>query len=134
MSALLSDVLQTAIYERLSTDAVLSSIVGSHVYDAMPAGPVPDLYVLIGDESVKDASDVSGAGAVHDLVISVMSTADSFLILKEAAAAIWAALETPALVPARGRLVGLWFRASSAKRSSSGQRKIDLKFRARMEA
>ena len=134
MSALLSDVLQTAIYERLSSDAALSNIVGNHVYDAMPAGPVPDLYVLLGEETVKDASDASGAGSVHDFVISVMSTADSFLILKEAGAAIWAALDGSDLVPNRGRLVGLWFRASSAKRSSAGQRKINLKFRARLEA
>ena len=133
MSSLLSDVLQTAIYARLSTDPDLAVIVSTHVYDAMPAGPVPDLYVLIGDESVKDASDATGAGTVHDLIVSVMSTADSFLTLKEAAAAIWSALDAAPLILSRGRVVGLWFRASSAKRSSSGQRKIDLKFRARLE-
>ncbi|WP_439142602.1 DUF3168 domain-containing protein [Planktotalea sp.] len=134
MSDLLSDALQTAVYDRLSADSELASIVGAHVYDAVPAGPVPDLYVLIGEESVKDASDISGAGAVHDLSISVMSTANSFLVLKQAAATIWAALDATALVPSRGRVVGLWFRASQAKRSSAGQRKIDLKFRARLEA
>ena len=122
MSDLLSDVLQTAVYDRLSGDADLRAIVGVHVYDAMPAGPVPDLYVLIGEESVKDASDQSGAGAVHDLSISV-----------QAAAAIWSALDSASLMPSRGRIVGLWFRASQAKRSSAGQRKIDLKFRARLE-
>ena len=133
MSDLLSDVLQTAVYDRLSGDADLGAIVGVHVFDAMPAGPVPDLYVLIGEESVKDASDQSGAGAVHDLSISVMSTANSFLVLKQAAAAIWSALDSASLMPSRGRIVGLWFRASQAKRSSAGQRKIDLKFRARLE-
>ncbi len=134
MSDLLSDALQTAIYDRLSSDIDLGAIVGAHVYDAVPAGPVPDLYVLIGEESVKDASDQSGSGAVHDILISVMSTANSFLLLKEAAAAIWTALDSATLVPSRGRIVGLWFRASNAKRSNAGQRKIDLKFRARLEA
>lgn len=134
MSHLLSDVLQRVLYERLSTDSALAAIVGTHVYDAMPAGPVPDLYVLLGEEAVADASDISGSGAVHDFAISVMSSADSFLILKEAAAAIHAALFASPLSLTRGHVVGLWFRASRAKRSASGQRKIDLKFRARLAA
>ena len=134
MSMLLSDVLQTAVYDRLSSDSALAAIVGTHIYDAMPAGPVPDLYVLLGEEVVKDASNFTGAGAVHDFTVSIMSTADSFLTLKEAAAAIWLALDSTSLAPARGRVVGLWFSASTAKRSSAGQRKIDLRFRARIEA
>ena len=129
---LLSDVLQTAVYDRLSSDSALAAIVGTHIYDAMPAGPVPDLYVLLGEEVVKDASNFTGA--VHDFTVSIMSTADSFLTLKEAAAAIWLALDSTSLAPARGRVVGLWFSASTAKRSSAGQRKIDLRFRARLEA
>jgi hypothetical protein len=127
MSVLLSDVLQSAMYARLSGDAALAMIVGAHIYDAVPAGPVPDLYVLLGEEAVKDASDKSGAGAVHDVLISVMSTADSFLTLKEAATAIWAALDSAEVVLTEGRVVGLWFRSSTAKRSAAGQRKIDLK-------
>ncbi|MGB7316462.1 MAG: DUF3168 domain-containing protein [Planktotalea sp.] len=134
MSAFLSDVLQAAIYDRLSTDASLAAIVAGHVYDAVPAGPMPDLYVLIGEEAVKDASDQSGAGAMHEVLISVLSTADSFLTLKQAAGAIYTALESAELPLSAGRVVGLWFRSSAAKRSNSGQRKIDLKFRIRTEA
>ena len=134
MSVLLSGALQTAIYGRLSSDLALAGIVGAHVYDAVPAGPVPDLYVLLGEEAVKDASDKSGSGAVHDVLISMMSTADSFLTLKEAATAIWAALDSSDLLLSQGRVVGFWFSSSSAKRSTSGQRKIDLKFKARVEA
>ncbi|WP_085308677.1 DUF3168 domain-containing protein [Planktotalea arctica] len=134
MSVLLSGALQSALYTRLSDDPVLAGIVGVHVYDAVPAGPLPDLYVLLGEEAVKDASDKSGAGAVHDLLISVMSTADSFLTLKQAASAIWDALSSTDLALSEGRVVGLWFASSNAKRSAAGQRKIDLKFRARVEA
>lgn len=134
MNIFLSDALQTAVYNRLSGDVALAAIVGTHIYDAVPAGPVPDHYVLIGEEVVTDASNKTSAGAVHDLLISVMSSADSFLTLKQAAVAIWAALDSSDLGLAQGRLVGLWFRQSTAKRSSSGLRKIDLKFRARVEA
>ncbi|MGH1577209.1 DUF3168 domain-containing protein [Planktotalea sp.] len=134
MSVLLSDVLQSAVYDRLVANVELGAIVNAHIYDAMPAGPVPDLYVLIGEEVVKDSSDVSGAGSQHDVLISLISTADSFLTLKQAASAVWTALDSSDLVLSEGRVVGFWFRASTAKRSSSGQRKIDLKFRARLEA
>lgn len=72
--------------------------------------------------------------AVHDVLIAVMSTSDSFLTLKEAAAAIWAALDRSELLLSEGRVVGVSFRSSTAKRSISGQRKIDLKFRVRVEA
>jgi len=134
MSMLLSDALQTAIYGRLSGDGPLAAIVGTHIYDAMPTGPVPDLYILIGEETVVDASDVTGNGAIHDLIVSVISTADSFLTLKEAADAVWSALGASELSLARGHLVGFWYRSSTAKRNSSGQRKVDLKFRARVQA
>lgn len=134
MMELLSDALQTALYTRLSGDAALAAIVGSHVYDAVPAGPVPDLYVLIGEEAVNDASDRTGHGAQHDVTLAVISTADSFLTLKEAAAAIASALDAPALTLSRGRVVGLWFKGATSKRNAAGQRRIDLRFRARLEA
>lgn len=134
MMALLSDALQTAVYGRLSSDAPLASIVGVHVYDAVPAGPVPDIYVLIGEEVVTDASDKLMHGARHDLSIAVISTADSFLSLKEAAAAITSALDAPELTLSRGSVTALWFQGATSKRNASGQRRIDLKFRVRLEA
>lgn len=134
MMALLSDVLQTSIYTRLAAAPDLGAVIGSHLYDAVPAGPVPDLYVLIGEEAVRDASDQGAHGAVHDVSIAAISTADSFLKLKQAAAAIISALEAPELALSRGRVVGIWFKTSVAKRNASGQRRIELKFRVRVEA
>lgn len=133
MMDLLSDALQTAIYGRLSGDAALAGLVGAHVYDAVPAGPLPDIYVLIGEEVVTDASDKLAHGARHDLSIAVISTADSFLTLKQAAAAIMTALDTPDLTLSRGTLTGLWFLNAKAARNASGQRRIELKFRARLD-
>jgi len=133
MMDILSDALQSAIYARLSSDADLAAIVGSHVYDAMPAGPVPDAYVLIGEEVVTDASDKLAHGARHDLVISVISGSDGFLTLKQGAAAIVAALDAPGLVLSRGSVSGFWFIGATSKRTSSGPRRIDLKFRARLD-
>ncbi|MEM9579973.1 MAG: DUF3168 domain-containing protein [Pseudomonadota bacterium] len=133
MMALLSDALQTAIYSRLAGDAPLATLVGAHVYDAVPAGPLPDIYVLIGEEAVKDASDKLAQGALHDVKISVISSVDSFLALKEAAAAITSAMDAPVLTLSRGAVAGLWFRGAQSKRNAAGQRRIDLSFRVRVD-
>jgi hypothetical protein len=134
MMTLLSDALQSAIYQRLAGDTELGAIVGTEIYDSVPKGPMPKLFVLIGEEQVIDASDVTAHGAMHDLSISVLSTADGFLRLKQTASAIIEALSEPDLTMSRGRVVGLWFKGSQAKRSTAGQRRIDLKFKVRLEA
>ncbi len=134
MITLFSDAVQTAIYERLSSDSDLTEIIGTQLYDAVPSGPVPDLYVLIGEESVTDASDKTAFGAMHEVTVSVLSISESFLAMKRAATAIATALDDPALELSRGRVCALWFLDSTSKRNTSGQRRIDLKFRLRVEA
>ena len=72
MTYALSAPLQAAVYQALLADAGVSGLVGADIYDALPTGSVPALYVLLGDEKVKDASDGSGQGAWHDFAISVV--------------------------------------------------------------
>jgi hypothetical protein len=124
--------LQRAVFQQLAGDAQVQALAGGHVYDAIPPGVVPQLYVALGPERVRDASDASGAGAVHDFDISVVSEASGFLGAKALAAAVSDALQDVALVPDRGRLVGLWFRGAKA-RHVDGARRIDLSYRARVE-
>ena len=45
MSYAVSGALQAAVFAALSGDAALAALVGSAIYDAVPAGTVPDLYV-----------------------------------------------------------------------------------------
>lgn len=134
MSYALSAPLQSAVYACLMADVGVQAIVGAHIYDALPSGRVPDLYVTLGAEVVRDKSDATGAGAEHDLTITVVTGAAGFQQAKEAAAAISDALEDPALSLGRGRLVGMRFLKAQAARVGSGTiRRIDLKFRARVE-
>lgn len=134
MSYALSAPLQSAVYECLLADARVQATVGTHVYDALPSGRVPDLYVTLGAEVVRDKSDATGAGAEHDLTITVVTGAAGFQQAKEAAAAISDALDDPALSLSRGRLVGMRFLKAQAARVGTGTiRRIDLKFRARVE-
>ena len=90
--------------------------------------------MLVGPEEVRDASDKSGPGAEHLLVVSVISDGTGFLTAKTIAAAISDDLTGAALVLSRGNLVSLLFLRASARRIDEGEvRRIDLTFRARIE-
>lgn len=136
MSYGMAAALQAAVYQQLLADTEVSNLVGSAIYDAVPAGTLPQTYVTLGAEEVREASDSTGTGALHRFTISVMSEAAGFATAKTLAAAITDALVSPSIPSlSRGRLVGLWFEKAVANRTgSTGQtRRIDLKFRARVE-
>lgn len=133
MSYATSQALQAAIYQRLTTHVPLTDLVGAAIYDALPAGTIPPLYVLLGDETVKDASDQTGGGAWHRLQVSVVSDATGFSAAKSAAGAVSDALVDADLPLSRGLLVSLRFLKARAVRVGTGDsRRIDLTFRARV--
>ncbi|MEE4189105.1 MAG: DUF3168 domain-containing protein [Roseobacter sp.] len=134
MSYAMSGALQAAIYTKLTGDPALVALVGSDVYDAVPTGTLPETYVSIGREQVRDASDQSGNGALHRLEISVITTQPGFAGAKQVAAAVSDALHGADLPLTRGRLVFLRFERAVARRiDTSSAREILLRFRARVD-
>lgn len=134
MSYGVSAALQSAIYDALYTDAALSGLVGSAIYDAIPAGTLPSLYVSLGAETVKTAHDTTGSGAVHTISVEVVTDVPGFAAAKAAAGAISDVLHEADLTLNRGRLVYLKFYSATASRPrGSTGRTINLKFRARIE-
>lgn len=134
MSFAMSGPLQAAVYDALSNDATLASIVGDAIYDAVPIGALPTIYVRLGSEEVKDASDFTGAGAVHTIVVSVITTEPGFSLAKAAAGAISDVLHDADLPLSRGRLVDMAFQTAKAVRIEAvSARQIDLRFRARVQ-
>jgi hypothetical protein len=128
-----SAALQAAIFQRLSADPAVSALTGGAVYDAVPSGQIPPLYVSLGPEDVRDRSDQTGAGALHDFTVSVVSDTAGFSAAKEVAAAVSDALVGAAPPLARGRIVSLTFRGARARRVGRGtRRRIDLRFLARV--
>ncbi|MEM6479627.1 MAG: DUF3168 domain-containing protein [Pseudomonadota bacterium] len=126
--------LQQAVYQRLIADTALGNLVGAHIYDALPPGSLPALYVSLGPESVRDGSSASGGGARHEFVISIVADASGFQTAKDVAAAISDALVDAPLTLARGALIGLWFlRAKAARFDNDSARRIDLTFRAQVD-
>ena len=134
MTYAIAQPLQAAIYARLTGDEDLAALVGSHIYDQVPPGLLPSLYVALGPEQARDRSDQTGRGTEHDVVVSVVTDGAGFSAAKAAAAAVSDALLGPTLTLTRGRLVWLRFlRAQAARKGSGETRQIDLTFRARVE-
>lgn len=134
MSYAVAAALQAAVFERLSGDAELSALVDGAIHDSAPPRSPRGTLVLLGAEEVIDRSDRSGAGAEHRLTVSVLSDAAGFLEAKTAAVRISDLLAQADLALSRGRLVGLWFDRAEARRIEGGRvRRIDLRFRARVE-
>ena len=124
---------QTAVYQHLLADAGVQAAVGTAVYDALPTGTLPDLYVTLGAEEALDRSDSSGAGALHRFTVTIRAENAGFSQAKTAAAAICDALLAADLTLNRGRVVGLWFDRARAERMSDGTRRISLRFTARLD-
>ena len=125
--------LQAAIYQRLMADTAIDGFVGSDIFDAAPPGKPPATYIAIGPEDVRDRSDLTGEGAEHEFTVSVVTDASGFQTAKEIAGAVTDALVGAELILATGVLVDLWFLRARARRvGEADQRRIDLRFRARI--
>ena len=134
MSYAAAAALQEAVYGALAGDVALGALVGTAIYDAVPAGALPTLYVRMGSEVARDASDFTGDGAVHRFTISVITTDPGFAAAKAVAGAVSDALQDAELTLSRGHLVSLRFEQARARRIDAvSARQIDLRFRARVQ-
>lgn len=134
MSYFSAAAVQTAVFTLLSGDAVLAGLVPGGVFDAPPPGTPQGTYVVLGEEEVIDRSDQTGPGAEHRLLVQVVSDAAGFLTAKAAAARISALLPGAMPTLATGRVVAIWFHQAQARKAEGGAvRRIDLRFRVRVE-
>lgn len=130
MSLSASPALQQALFALLAQTLAGEDV---PVCDAAPP-PGAGMFVILGPEEVRDASDASGAGAEHRLVVSVVGPAEGFLAAKRIAARVCDALDGAVPELGRGRVVSLAFERARARRREGGAlRRIDLGFRARVE-
>jgi hypothetical protein len=134
MSYGVSAALQAAIFSHLQADVALTALVGSAIYDNAPSGSLPDTYVSLGPEDVRDRSDKTGFGALHLITISVISEAAGFNTAKLVGAAVSDALQGATLTLTRGVLCYINFDRATARRVGTGEtRRIDLRFSARVD-
>lgn len=133
MSYGMAAALQEAVWLRLTSDPALAGLVGGAIYDTLPAGTLPPIYVTLGPEDARARGDRTAGGAWHLFTISVVSEAAGFREAKDVAAAVSDALVNADLPLARGELGGLDFLRARARRETGGTlRRIDMTFRARV--
>ncbi|SFI38555.1 DUF3168 domain-containing protein [Jannaschia pohangensis] len=133
MTYALGECLQVAVYGRLSGDAELNTLISGAVFDAVPE-TTPDLFVALGAERAVGRSDATAGGAVHDFQVSVVTRRDGYLAAKAAAARVSDLLVGADIPLTRGRLISLRFLRADARRDkTAGTRRIDLRFRARLD-
>lgn len=126
--------LQEAVYQRLVADPVLDTLVEGAIYDTLPVGSLPPIYVTLGPEDARARSDQTGGGAWHRFTISVIAETAGFHVAKTVAAAVSDALIDAPLVLSRGAISGLHFFRARAQREGAGAlRRVDLIFRARVD-
>ena len=137
MSYAMSDALQRAVYDRLSTDPAVAAIGGLSVFDAaLPAlpGSADELHVTIGEERVRDISSKTSTGARHDFTVSVHVFGEGFTRAKQAAGAICDTLLGTFPVLSRGIITDLQFLSAQADKGRVGEpRRVALRFRAFIE-
>jgi len=133
MSYVLGAALQAAIFQVLSGDGELGTLVDA-IHDAPPPGTPQGTHVLLGEDEAIDRGDVSGPGAEHRLTVSVVTDAAGFQGAKAAAGRISDLLAGAGPALPGGRVVAIWFQDARARRLEGGRRRrIDLRFRARIE-
>ena len=132
MSYAATAALQEAVFTKLTMDAAVDMLTNGAIYDALPAGPVPPLYVSLGPERVRDASDVVGDGSVHDFPVTVVSDTAGFHTAKTVAAAVSDALTNAEMTLSKGTLTAMHFLRARARRVGDG-REIEVWFRARID-
>jgi len=129
MSYAATAALQGAVFGALSADGAVAALSGGAIFDALPPGPVPELYVSLGPERANDRSDKTGQATTHVFPVTVVSERAGFQRAKDLAAAISDALAGADLALNRGRLISLNFLRARARRIS-GRREIEIWFRA----
>ncbi len=132
MSYAATAALQSAVYGALTADTLVNGLTGGAIYDALPSGAVPSIYIRLGAERVRDASDKTGSGAVHDFPVTVVTESAGYQVGKQIAAAISDALIDADLPLTRGSLMALNFLRARARRVDN-TREIEVWFRARID-
>lgn len=131
MSFAISEALQNAVYTALMDDTAVAALVGSDIYDAVPSGSLPRLYIALGEEKARDHSTKTASGALHDIAVDIHGDISGFQAAKELAGAVCDALIDADLALGRGVLTSLQFKFARARKGvNPDQRMINLTFRA----
>lgn len=137
MTYALSFALQEAVYAALTGSGELAALVGGRIFDSPPHADAPEAEagpcVTLGEERAEAWRAQGLEGSEHEIEVSVHSGEASFAQAKKIAAAAAAALEDGLPPLSQGRLATADFLGARARRPRDGGRRIDLRFRFKVE-
>ena len=120
---------QAGVFAQISADPEIKALIGTHIFDGVPPGVVPDLYLLIGPELVIDKSDFTQSGSEHQLLISALSQGHGFKEAKRLAGVVVNALHAKPPNLDNGRVVFVHFSKANAWRDPQlDARRVDVTF------
>lgn len=113
--------LQKAVYEKLSADSALTTMMGGmRIHDDVPRGLEPP-YVTLGQSTVTDWSTGSDQGHEHVLTLHVWSRERGRRQVHEIMGGVRSALHDAALAPEGHRLVNLRQEFAETRRDPDGE-------------
>lgn len=131
MSYASAQTLQGALYTTLLAAPSITDRVGTAVFDTVPHGSVPPLYVTLGQEDALARGDGTGVLTRYRVSLAVVSEAAGFAEAKALAGAIGDVLDGATLDLAPEALLSLRFERAQARRTDRNRRRrIDLRFTA----
>lgn len=114
-------ILQQALYQLLSTDAALTTLLGApRIYDHVSPRPTFP-YITIGQTTVRDWSTATDIGEEHQLTLHVWSRAGGRRETHEIMSAIRAAVDHAELPLTGYRLINLLHEFSETRRDPDGE-------------
>ncbi|MEM0977274.1 MAG: DUF3168 domain-containing protein [Pseudomonadota bacterium] len=120
---------QAFLYSHLTGDVVLSNLVGGAIYDAAPAGDLPEIAIIIGAEEVIDVSDAGASARLHRAEVEIIARGPGFLAAKDVAGNIRRVLEAASGPVSNGHVTRTQFRrAQSLRETADGLRRIRMRF------
>jgi hypothetical protein len=112
--------LRQALYQRLTVDTPLTSLIAGRVYDEPPRAPVFP-FVTLGETRLSDASTGSGPMSEQALTLHIWSQQGGLAEAQAVTAALTACLDDVSLTLAGHALVNLRFTLADLRRESDGR-------------
>lgn len=136
MSYKFQDSLQSQIYTTLINDSEILATTNGAIFDAAPSdGDLPEVYIRIGNEYVRDRSSATHQQTEIQFEISVFSKNQGFIKAKILSSQISALMKLDNLHLEHGHLVGVWFQNAQTYRLEKGNlRQIKLWFKAYIDS
>ena len=130
-----SNDLQKAVFTAIHENIEIVEVTEGAIFDHVPSTQIlPEIYVRIGDEQLRNRSTKTNSITESIFEVSVFSQKQGFLAAKKLSSKLAEQITNTHMGIESGKLVGIWFIKSQTYRLEKGNlRQIKLWFKAIIE-